>query len=170
MQCLLCCHLANDMHTCFNCTSRHALCAFTRHLQLSHVHSTHCLASCEHLDASTVCTDIAASISCVIECVCAYSGKLVSRMCVSSSQTCPCIFEYIYLSRPDSVLNDMSVYNFQLGLGSRLSERIRYASYTLLHRNHASCTSSSLQSCIQVCRKFCTLQSVIASAVICAVI
>lgn len=55
------------------------------------------------------------------------AGKLVSRMCVSNSQTCPCIFEYIYLSRPDSVLNDMSVYNFQLGLGSRLSERIRYA-------------------------------------------
>ena len=57
----------------------------------------------------------------------AVAGKLVSRMCVSNSQTCPCIFEYIYLSRPDSVLNDMSVYNFQLGLGIRLSERIRYA-------------------------------------------
>lgn len=125
------------------------------------------LALWQHLFASTVCKGVAASNSCVtkrvrtykgkgkltstarmkVRCprvlchlmhVCAHSGKLVSRMCVSSSQTCPCLFEYIYLSRPDSVLNDMSVYNFQLGLGSRLSERIRSAPYT----------SSSPYSCI----------------------
>ncbi|KAL3149372.1 hypothetical protein ABBQ32_002174 [Trebouxia sp. C0010 RCD-2024] len=58
-------------------------------------------------------------------------GKLVSRMCAKSAQTCPCIFEYIYLSRPDSVLNDMSVYNFQLGLGIRLSERIRKSGWDI---------------------------------------
>ena len=54
-------------------------------------------------------------------------GRLVSRQC-AAGQTCPCIFEYIYLARPDSVLNDISVYNFQLGLGTRLAQRIRYAS------------------------------------------
>lgn len=52
------------------------------------------------------------------------SGQLVTRQCVSG-QMCPCIFEYIYLARPDSVLNNISVYNFQLGLGTRLAQRIK---------------------------------------------
>ncbi|KAK9814073.1 hypothetical protein WJX72_000317 [[Myrmecia] bisecta] len=51
-------------------------------------------------------------------------GKLVSHQC-ASGQTCPCIFEYIYLARPDSVLNNISVYNFQLGLGTHLAQRIK---------------------------------------------
>ena len=53
-------------------------------------------------------------------------GRLLSKQCVPCKQIAPCIFEYIYLSRPDSVLNDISVYNFQLGLGRRLAKRIRY--------------------------------------------
>ncbi len=51
-------------------------------------------------------------------------GQLISRQC-ATGKTSPCIFEYIYLARPDSVLNDISVYNFQLGLGTRLAERIK---------------------------------------------
>ncbi len=48
----------------------------------------------------------------------------MSKQCVLG-QCNPCIFEYIYLARPDSVLNDISVYNFQMGLGTRLAERIK---------------------------------------------
>jgi amidophosphoribosyltransferase len=52
-------------------------------------------------------------------------GELVSRQCVPAAAPAPCIFEYIYLSRPDSVLNDIPVYTFQLGLGTRLAAAIQ---------------------------------------------
>eukprot|EP00882_Tetradesmus_deserticola_P017773 GHRQ01019063.1.p1 GENE.GHRQ01019063.1~~GHRQ01019063.1.p1 ORF type:complete len:382 (+),score=184.25 GHRQ01019063.1:509-1654(+) len=51
-------------------------------------------------------------------------GQLVTRQC-APGQLNPCIFEYIYLSRPDSVLNDINVYNFQLNLGTRLARKIK---------------------------------------------
>lgn len=52
-------------------------------------------------------------------------GQIVSRQCVGSGTLHPCIFEYIYLARPDSVLNDIPVYNFQLGLGTCLAKGIK---------------------------------------------
>lgn len=51
-------------------------------------------------------------------------GKLVSRECHPPKELSPCVFEYIYLSRPDSILNDISVYDYQLGLGTRLAHKI----------------------------------------------
>ena len=50
-------------------------------------------------------------------------GKMISRQCVKGSIS-PCIFEYIYLARPDSQINGISVYEFQLELGRRLAKRI----------------------------------------------
>ncbi|CAG9467099.1 unnamed protein product [Pedinophyceae sp. YPF-701] len=50
-------------------------------------------------------------------------GELISQQCVPG-RLCPCIFEYIYLARPDTVLNDISVYNFQLGLGRLIAKRV----------------------------------------------
>ncbi|CEF99762.1 Glutamine amidotransferase type 2 domain [Ostreococcus tauri] len=50
-------------------------------------------------------------------------GKMISRQCVKGAIS-PCIFEYIYLARPDSQINGISVYEFQLELGRRLAKRI----------------------------------------------
>lgn len=48
---------------------------------------------------------------------------MISRQIVAG-ELVPCIFEYIYLARPDSVINDISVYEFQLNLGRRLAKQI----------------------------------------------
>lgn len=52
-------------------------------------------------------------------------GEMVSSMCAENTKLNPCIFEYIYLARPDSVLNNISVYKFQLELGRRLANQVR---------------------------------------------
>jgi len=44
--------------------------------------------------------------------------------CVPKTQHTPCIFEYIYLARPDSVIDNIPVYQARLAMGRKLSEKI----------------------------------------------
>jgi len=53
-------------------------------------------------------------------------GKMIARECVPG-KLMPCIFEYVYLARPDSMINKISVYKTRLRLGASLAKQIKEA-------------------------------------------
>lgn len=51
-------------------------------------------------------------------------GKITEQQCVDGELN-PCIFEYVYLARPDSMIDSISVYKTQLRMGQALSKQIQ---------------------------------------------
>jgi len=55
-------------------------------------------------------------------------GQMFSKQCAQAPVLIPCSFEYVYLARPDSIMNGISVYEARLRLGNKLADTI--AKYT----------------------------------------
>ncbi len=52
------------------------------------------------------------------------AGKVHAEQCADSPKLNPCIFEFVYLARPDSVMDGISVYQARLNLGEALAKRV----------------------------------------------
>ena len=52
-------------------------------------------------------------------------GKLSKKKCVKNSVLSPCLFEFVYFSRPDSTIDSISVHKARLRMGDFLGEKIK---------------------------------------------
>ncbi len=52
-------------------------------------------------------------------------GKIDIRQCAREAQRTPCLFEYVYLARPDSVIDGVVVQKARLRMGDSLAEKIK---------------------------------------------
>ena len=53
------------------------------------------------------------------------SGELHTQQCFDNPSCVPCIFEYVYFARPDSTLNNVSVYGSRVKMGEYLGRKIK---------------------------------------------
>lgn len=51
-------------------------------------------------------------------------GELFSEVCASPTDHAPCIFEYVYFARPDSMIDNVSVHKARMRMGIKLGEKI----------------------------------------------
>ncbi len=51
-------------------------------------------------------------------------GELFCQQCAKNAKLSPCIFEYVYFARPDSIIDGVSVYKSRLRMGQQLVQKI----------------------------------------------
>jgi len=51
-------------------------------------------------------------------------GEIFRHQCADKPISSPCLFEYVYLSRPDSIISGISVYKARLRMGEKLAQKL----------------------------------------------
>lgn len=82
------------------------------------------------------------------------NGQVQSQQCTESTQLSPCVFEYVYLARPDSTLDGVSIYDARLKmgeyLGAKLAKKIRLADIDVVMPIPDSSRPSAMQLAAQL--------------------
>lgn len=52
-------------------------------------------------------------------------GEIHARQCAGNPQLTPCLFEFVYLARPDSMIDEIYVHKTRLRMGERLANKIK---------------------------------------------
>lgn len=53
------------------------------------------------------------------------TGEIYRQACAQNAQLNPCLFEYVYFARPDSMIDKASVYQVRMNIGTKLADKIQ---------------------------------------------